>query len=121
IKNSDVVKGVNYQPVSLTGRIPDEDRRKLRYTLADLAYDLEQQTRDLRRDDWDPVPFVGPMREPVSALTGTAKPAFTSHPACGLASYLFLEEGKDPVPITRFVDVEGLMAGLWLLAQDTQE
>src|SRR3989337_783361 len=40
IKNRDVVKGVNYQPVSLTGRIPEEDRRKLRYTLSDLAYDL---------------------------------------------------------------------------------
>src|SRR3989442_7642555 len=35
IKNRDVVKGVNYQPVSLTGRIPEEDRRKLRYTLTD--------------------------------------------------------------------------------------
>src|SRR6266496_3189344 len=32
IKNRDVVKGVNFQPVSLTGRIPEEDRRKLRYT-----------------------------------------------------------------------------------------
>src|SRR5213592_4355926 len=28
IKNRDVVKGVNFQPVSLTGRIPEEDRRK---------------------------------------------------------------------------------------------
>src|SRR5207302_9646729 len=26
IKNRDVVKGVNLQPVSLTGRIPEEDR-----------------------------------------------------------------------------------------------
>src|SRR3989454_1307106 len=52
IKNRDVVKGVNFQPVSLTGRIPEEDRRKLRYTLSDLAYDLEEQTGYLTRDDW---------------------------------------------------------------------
>src|SRR2546422_998824 len=121
IKNSDVVKGVNYQPVSLTGRIPDEDRRKLRYTLADLAYDLEQQTGYLGRDDWYPVPFVAPISELVSVLTGSAKTAFTSHPACGLASYLFLEEGKDPVPITRFIDVEGLMEDMWKLAQETKD
>src|SRR5437867_1579399 len=57
IKNRDVVKGVNFQPVSLTGRIPEEDRRKLRYTLSDLAYDLEEQTGYLTRDDWYPVPF----------------------------------------------------------------
>src|SRR5437773_1135437 len=61
IKNRDVVKGVNFQPVSLTGRIPEEDRRKLRYTLSDLAYDLEEQTGYLTRDDWYPVPFVAPI------------------------------------------------------------
>src|SRR6267143_403042 len=86
IKNRDVVKGVNFQPVSLTGRIPEEDRRKLRYTLSDLAYDLEEQTGYLTRDDWYPVPFVAPISELVSVLTDTAKPSFTSHPACGLAS-----------------------------------
>src|SRR6266702_2535354 len=79
IKNRDVVKGVNFQPVSLTGRIPEEDRRKLRYTLSDLAYDLEEQTGYLTRDDWYPVPFA------------------------------------------RFIDVEGLMEDLWLLAQDTKD
>src|SRR5438046_655283 len=115
------VKGVNFQPVSLTGRIPEEDRRKLRYTLSDLAYDLEEQTGYLTRDDWYPVPFVAPISELVSVLTDTAKPSFTSHPACGLASYLFLENGKDPVPITRFADVDGLMEDLWLLAQDTKD
>jgi uncharacterized radical SAM superfamily Fe-S cluster-containing enzyme len=120
IQNRDVVKGVNYQPVSLTGRIPEEDRRKLRYTLSDLAYDLEEQTGYLTRDDWYPVPFVAPISELVSVLTDTAKPSFTSHPACGLASYLFLENGKDPIPITRFIDVEGLMEDMWLLAQDTK-
>src|SRR3972149_5472323 len=60
IRNRDVVKGVNFQPVSLTGRIPEEDRRKLRYTLSDLAYDLEEQTGYLTRDDWYPVPFGVP-------------------------------------------------------------
>src|SRR2546428_32030 len=72
IKNRDVVKGVNFQPVSLTGRIPEEDRRKLRYTLSDLAYDLEEQTGYLTRDDWYPVPFVSPISELVSVLTDTA-------------------------------------------------
>jgi uncharacterized radical SAM superfamily Fe-S cluster-containing enzyme len=115
------VKGVNYQPVSLTGRIPEEDRRKLRYTLSDLAYDLEEQTGYLTRDDWYPVPFVAPISELVSALTGSPKTVFTSHPACGLASYMFLENGRDPVPITRFIDVEGLMEDMWLLAQDTRD
>src|SRR2546428_5382134 len=101
--------------------MPEKDRRKLRYTLSDLAYDLEEQTGYLTRDDWYPVPFVSPISELVSVLTDTAKPSFTSLPACGLAYYLFPESGKGPVPITRFIDVEGLMEDLWLLAQDTKD
>src|SRR5439155_17686649 len=57
------------------------------------------------------------ISELVSVLTGSPKTVFTSHPACGLASYMFLENGRDPVPITRFIDVEGLMEDMWILAQ----
>lgn len=121
IENSDVVKGVNYQPVSLTGRVPDEERERLRYTLSDLAHDLEDQTGYLTVDDWYPVPFVAPISELVSILTDSPKTSFTSHPGCGLASYMFLEKDKDPVPLTRFVDVEGLVEDMWELAQRAKE
>ena len=118
IKNSDVIKGVNYQPVSLSGRIPDEDRKKLRYTLSDLVKDLEKQTGYLTKDDWYPPPFVSPLSELISIFSGSEKLSFTTHPGCGLASYLFIEEGKPPLPITQFVDVEGLVEDLWQLAQN---
>jgi hypothetical protein len=121
IENSDVVKGVNYQPVSLTGRVPDEAREKLRYTLSDLAHDLYEQTGYLTPDDWYPVPFVAPISELVSILTDSPKTAFTSHPGCGLASYLILQDDGEPIPITRFVDIEGLMEDMWALAQRARE
>jgi len=117
IKNADVVRGVNYQPVSLAGRVPNEEREKLRFTLSDLAIRLEEQVGYISREDWYPVPFVAPISELVSVLQESQKVAFTSHPACGIATYLFLEEGKEPLPITRFIDVEGLMTDLWSLSQ----
>src|SRR5438445_10700061 len=79
IKNRDVVKGVNFQPVSLTGRIPEEDRRKLRYTLSDLAYDLEEQNGYLTRDDWYSVPSVSQIMKLVRVLTETMKTSTTWH------------------------------------------
>jgi uncharacterized radical SAM superfamily Fe-S cluster-containing enzyme len=121
IENSDVVKGVNYQPVSLTGRIPDEEREKLRYTLSDLAHDFADQTGYAEPDDWYPVPFVAPISELVSIITDSPKTSFTSHPGCGLASYFFLEKDKDPIPLTRFVDVEGLVEDMWELAQRAKD
>src|SRR3972149_5720167 len=63
----------------------------------------------------------GDVVKGVNSQTGGPKTVFPSHPACGIASYLFLENGRDPVPITRFIDVEGLMEDMWLLAQETRD
>lgn len=109
IENRDVVRGVNYQPVAFTGRIEKEKREKQRYTLSDLAIDLEEQTGFMSRDDFYPVPFVTPISELISVIKNEPQVAFTSHPHCGLATYLVVGDEGEIMPITDFVDVEGLM------------
>ncbi len=109
VKNNDVIRGVNYQPVAFTGRINQEEREKQRYTLSDLAIGLEEQTDYLNRNDFYPVPFVTPISQMVSVLKNDPKVAFTSHPHCGLASYLVIDDDGNVTPITEYVDVEGLM------------
>ncbi len=109
IKNRDVVRGINYQPVAFTGRIEKEEREKQRYTLSDLAIDLEEQTGHLDRSDFYPVPFVTPISQLISVIKDDPQLAFTSHPHCGLASYLVIGDKGKVRPITDFVDVEGLM------------
>ncbi len=116
LENSDVVRGINFQPISLAGRVSVEDRRKLRFTLSDLAIKMEEQVGFIEKDDWYPVPFVVPISKLVSVIKEEPKISFTAHPGCGLATYLYVPEEGDPVPITRFVDVEGLMNDLWELA-----
>jgi uncharacterized radical SAM superfamily Fe-S cluster-containing enzyme len=117
IENSDVVRGVNFQPVALSGRILDEEREKLRFTMSDLVDRLEKQTGYFKKEDWYTVPFVTPISELASALQDDPKMAFTSHPACGLATYFFVDDKKNVIPITRFVDVEGLMKDFFELSQ----
>ncbi len=109
INNRKVILGVNYQPVSFTGRISQEEREKQRYTLPDLAKGLEEQTGFVSRDDFYPVPFVSPVSQLVSILKSEPKVAFTSHPHCGLATYLIIDDDGRVSPITDYVDVEGLM------------
>ncbi|MFO8109067.1 MAG: radical SAM protein [Thermoplasmata archaeon] len=108
-ENRDVIRGVNYQPVAFTGRISQEEREKQRYTLSDLAIDLEKQTKCVTRDDFYPVPFVTPISQMISVLKNDSQVAFTSHPHCGLATYLIIAGDGKVTPITEYLDVEGLM------------
>jgi uncharacterized radical SAM superfamily Fe-S cluster-containing enzyme len=103
IKNIDVVRGINYQPVSFTGRIDENELKTQRFTLSDLV-DRLMQTGYFEKEDFFPVPSVTPISELTSIIQKTAKVAFTSHPHCGLATYVFVTK-DDVIPITRFMDV----------------
>ncbi|MEM2070910.1 MAG: radical SAM protein [Archaeoglobaceae archaeon] len=108
-ENIDIVRGVNFQPVSLVGSMPKKEREKYRITIPDCIKAIEEQTNgEISRDDFYPVPSVAPISWFVEALTGEPKYALTTHFACGMATYVFKEDGK-LIPITRFVDVEGLL------------
>ncbi len=106
--NIDVVRGVNIQPVSLVGSMPRKEREKYRITIPDVIKKIEEQTNgEISRDDFYPVPSVTPFSHFVEAKTGVPQYEFTCHFACGMATYVFKENDK-LIPITRFVDVEGL-------------
>jgi hypothetical protein len=107
LNNLDVVRGIDFQPVSLVGRMPRKDREKQRITIPDVIKKLEEQTNGaIGRKDFYPIPVVYPITRFVEAVTKKPKYALSSYYACGAATYLFLD-GDKPVPITRFVDVEG--------------
>lgn len=116
IENIDVVRSVNFQPVAFIGRISQEEREKCRFTLSDLADRLEKQTNFVKKDDFFPVPCVTAFSDLATTITGEPKVAFTTHPHCGIATYLFIENGNI-TPVTRFVDIEGLLAEMRNLSE----
>ena len=120
IENRDVVRSVNFQPVAFTGRIDLDERLAGRFTLPDLVDRMEKQTGITNKDDWFPVPVVTPVSEFMSVISGEPKVAFTPHPNCGLATYIFIDKEGNSTPITRFVDVEGLMKEIYTLAQKSE-
>jgi len=108
-ENINVVRGVNYQPVSLVGRMPRKEREKHRITIPHVIQLIEEQTEgQIVKEDFYPVPTVTPITRFVEALTGRPQYQLSSHFACGMATYVFNVNGR-MVPITRFVDVEGLL------------
>lgn len=120
IENRDIVRSVNFQPVAFTGRIDQDERIKGRFTLPDLVDRMGAQTGITNKDDWFPVPVVTPISEFISVISGEPKVAFTPHPNCGLATYLFIDKDGNAIPITRFINVEGLMRELYELAKGSE-
>lgn len=112
LDNIDIVRGVNFQPISFCGRvekIKDEKRELQRVDYARMFEAIEQEFKEaISRDDFYPVPFVFPISRLIENLKGEDQVELTAHPGCGGATYIFLEDGK-PLPITRFIDVEGFM------------
>ncbi len=107
--NTGTVEGVNFQPISFTGRINKEERMEKRITIPDLFYLIEEQTSGaITAEDFYPVPFVVPVSQFISSLGGAPRAELTVHPHCGSGIYVYVGEGK-MTPVTRFIDVEGLI------------
>ncbi|VVB77086.1 7,8-dihydro-6-hydroxymethylpterin dimethyltransferase [uncultured archaeon] len=109
LNNIDVVRAINFQPVSMVGRMPARQREKQRITVPGAIKLIEQQTHGIiSKDDWFSVPYTGAINKFLEALTGEYKYDLSTHFACGAGTYLFLDKDDKVIPITRFVDAAGL-------------
>jgi uncharacterized radical SAM superfamily Fe-S cluster-containing enzyme len=111
-ENFDVIRCVNVQPVSLCGRLPQQEREKMRITIPDFMRLVEEQTGgDIKASDFYPVPIVVPVSKAVGELKGKRYVEFTTHPHCGMATFVFIENGK-MTPITRYGNIEKFVGSL---------
>jgi uncharacterized radical SAM superfamily Fe-S cluster-containing enzyme len=106
VKNFDVIRCINVQPVSLCGRLPETEREKMRITIPDFMRLVEEQTEGtIKVSDFYPVPTVVPVSKAVGALKDKNYVEFSAHPHCGMATYLFIDKGKI-TPITKYGNIE---------------
>jgi uncharacterized radical SAM superfamily Fe-S cluster-containing enzyme len=119
VKNHDIVRCVNFQPVSITGRIDYKKRQEMRITIPDLMRLAEEQTGGLiTRADWYPVPFVVPLARALGERSGAPAVEFSTHPACGMATFIIIEEDGTYQAINKYVDVERFLGTLEKMAID---
>ncbi|MEA2089543.1 MAG: radical SAM protein [Thermoproteota archaeon] len=107
LNKGEVIRGVNFQPVSFGGR----GGVKKRATIPDLILRTEKESGFISRDDWYPVPTVGPLFDIAEYYSGEPTPSFTVHPHCGMATILVQME-KGWVPLPSLFDVEKLHEAL---------
>ncbi len=121
VKNFDVIRCINVQPVSLCGRLPEEERAKMRITIPDFMRLCEEQTGGkVKTDDFYPVPTVVPIAQAVGAMKDKRYVEFTAHPHCGMATYLFVEKGEI-LPITRYGNVDKFVTTMEKVYEEAQK
>jgi 7,8-dihydro-6-hydroxymethylpterin dimethyltransferase len=111
VENTDRISGVSWQPVAFTGRLNYEERLARRFTVADLAREIQRQSGlvDMYRD-WYPYGFVDPFSRFLEATEKKPNVVLGCNPICGAGTYLIVDSQTGAVsPIPAFVDVEGLM------------
>jgi uncharacterized radical SAM superfamily Fe-S cluster-containing enzyme len=107
--NLDIIRSVNYQPVSLVGKMPRSEREKYRITIPDLIERIEEQTNaQVTSEDFFPVPTAVPIAQFIQHLRNKPQYELSTHFVCGMATYVF-KDGNEMKPITRFLDVEGFV------------
>lgn len=117
--NIHAVRSVNFQPVSLVGRMPEKLRRQQRITIPGAIKKIEEQTDgQIGRDAWFPVPCAKQVTDFIEAIKQEPKYRLSIHFACGMATYAFKDENGRLVPITDFFNIEGFFD---LLGELTRE
>jgi len=107
-----VVRAVNFQPVSFTGRISKGEREKMRITIPDVMRLMEEQTHGLIKcADWFPIPAANPFSRFMGYLKDKKSVDFSTHPQCGMATYLIVEDGEIK-PITHYIEINQFIESL---------
>lgn len=116
--NLDVLTGISIQPIVFTGRFPEDHRMKERYTLADMILDASSQTGFTDPyADWFSLNAATPFVKLAEALTGSPVTNHSCHPHCGAMTLLFVDKGKNAVPVTRFLNLYDALNDIDDLAQ----
>jgi hypothetical protein len=124
-KNIDKVQTIAFQPVSFTGRdedVPDDVRLQQRYTLADMAGDLQNQLGgDLQAlRDWYPLSSYSAFTSVMDMLQGADAPwgwsSCNCHPNCGVFTLMVVNRHTGEwTPLFKFFDYERFMRDVSLI------
>jgi uncharacterized radical SAM superfamily Fe-S cluster-containing enzyme len=118
LDNIDVVSAISYQPVAFTGRISRAELEAKRFTMADVAHCVHEQTGICDPyEDWFPLSCVAPFSKFLGALRGEEIPTLTPHPHCSMGTYLFVDQNKKATPVTRFINIGGFLQDLDVMAR----
>ena len=119
--NADTVCGVNFQPVSLVGRMDGSPEESGRITISGVIERIEGQTGGtIGADAWLPLPVMRAISEFKRQWTGDHLYGVTSNFSSWMVTAVVVD-GDELYPLTDLIDIEGLMRELVGLAEELGE
>ncbi len=107
VENVDVVRSVNFQPVSITGRIDHSARDEMRITIPDCIHLIEEQTGGkIPASEWFPVPAMMPVGRALGFMRkNSPQLELSCHFACGMSTFIYIDDDGSYRPITDLMNV----------------
>jgi len=107
-KNIDVVRGVNFQPISFVGSASSqEERDRIRVVQSDIVDEMKKIGFNIT--DFFPISSVAVLADLLAKDENHVR--FYNNEKCGLATYAFVDKyNKRLIPITNFIDVDGFLS-----------
>jgi 7,8-dihydro-6-hydroxymethylpterin dimethyltransferase len=123
IENADVLTGISFQPVCFSGRISKEELETRRYTLGDLAHDIEDQVNGLMqvKRDWVPLSSLVAFSKLHESLTGKPTINLSSHAHCSIGGFLFVDDDGNATAMNEFIDFKSMLVDIDRLATSSKK
>ncbi len=106
--NTDVVSGVIFQPVSLTGRISFEELMDIRYTTSDLKEAINKHTNGAIGQFY-PIATTAKMTRLLAWFDEMPTFSMTSHNDCGFCTICIVNNNNEWEAIEEYFDIEGMV------------
>ena len=105
-KNTDIVRGLIFQPIAFTGRATENPFRE-NFREWSFAEDVEKQTSgEIKATDLFPMSV---MTSPIKIMRKFMQkpwPLFSCSPQCGIVNWVYVSKDGKMYPINRFVNFE---------------
>ena len=119
-KNTDIVRGLIFQPIAFTGRATENPFRE-NFREWSFAEDVEKQTGgEIKATDLYPMSV---MTSPIKIMRKFMKkpwPLFSCSPQCGIVNWIYVSKEGKMFPINRFVNFDRFFSTIRKTAESAE-
>lgn len=119
-ENSDIIRGVVFQPIAFTGRASDNSLIN-EWTDNTFAEEVEEQTsREIKAEDLFPLSIMSPPIMVMRRFMKKPWPLFSCSPHCGIVNWVYVSKDGHLIPLNRLLNFEKFFGTIFKLSESVE-